>query len=113
MALDGLEGDMTEQVNKINTDIEEIDSAFAKWAESVDETINDMRLKKENCYSVFEDWATLWPGIHNWLDSETTSIVSGKTVSTIQGVIGEWRALRAIALAIKVRVYTVQYCSYY
>jgi hypothetical protein len=102
ISLHGLEEDIAGQVAQINQDICDINSAFAEWSKGTDDKIASLEEQREKCYAAFDDWSTLWPGVHNVLSTEAALTASAKTVATLQGVIGEWRALRATALSVKV-----------
>ena len=103
-ALEGLNTDISSQVKSVLQDVHDIDLAINNWTSNSNSKIANCKISKERCYSAFDDWSKLWPGIHSWLNTETTSIVSTKTVATLQRVIGEWRSLRSIAVAIKVMI---------
>jgi len=101
ISLHGLEEDIASQVDKINSDICDINTAFGEWSNSTDESMAELEESRENCFAAFDDWSSLWPGVYSTLNTETSLTASAKTVATLQGVIGEWRALRATALSVK------------
>lgn len=96
-----LQSTIDSQIIQVDNDVYHMNKNIDNWLSQKLEMINKCQSSKERVEQSFFRWVKFWPALHIWLSAESSDRSSLNGAATLQGLVGEWRALRSIATDIK------------
>lgn len=90
------------QIATVQSDVQQIADTSQIIETMHENTIRACETSAEFAFDAFSRWLLIWPVLYLWLNSEASSLVSMNSTSMVQGQVGEWQALKEMALEIQV-----------
>lgn len=101
--LKNLQSAIDDQIKQVEEDVHTIEITSNDWVKRKSNHIKDCKVAKLHVAKAFTNWSSLWPALHFWLSTEQMCMQkSALSMTYLNGLVGEWRALRGIAADVKV-----------
>jgi hypothetical protein len=93
---------MAEQIDSVTKNIETLTSSTVDWERERLKSLQQCEDAKETALKSFSRFTNISAPTQMWLSSEVNATKSMTATADLQGLVGEWSALRAIATEIQV-----------
>jgi len=96
-----LKASILEQLSAVEEHITAIANMGGGWESNTKESIQQCTLAKTEMLKTYSRWSSVWPALQVWLTADMDSSASMAALSSLEGFVGEWVALRSLACDIK------------
>lgn len=101
--LDSLKISMSEQIDSVTANIDSLRASSSLWELERVKSLQSCEEAKEAALKSFSRFVNISSPTQMWLSSEVHATRSMTAMADLQGLVGEWSALRAVAAEIQVR----------
>ena len=93
---------IAEQIDSVTNNIEDLRASNAEWEQSRLQSLQQCEDAKERALSHFLRLTNISAPTQIWLSSEVGATKSMTAMADLEGLVGEWSALRSVAAEIQV-----------
>jgi hypothetical protein len=104
---------MTEQIDSVAANIDKLASSSSEWEGECMRSLQQCEDAKESALKTFSRFVNISAPTQMWLSSEVHATKAMTAMADLQGLVGEWSALRAIASEIQVIMMCLFACMSY
>lgn len=103
---------MADQIQSVTQNIEKLNLSTSDWEREQLKSLQQCEDAKEIALKSFSRFTSISVPTQMWLSSEGHATKSMTAIADLQGLVGEWSALRSIAAEIQVLYCTALYCHH-